>query len=205
MPDAQAGDFVDWRRSYRRCSFLGTTWLIDTYWGPFSRTLHALPGNRSSYAALHELGRLLIHRHSYGSRPTRRSDAPTQSKYVLCEGDRLLGRPIPTTVDCQGGPRQFSHWTGGSDLFDVGQFKSECQRAGLQTGRVDARPAAFSLSRKSSLADVDGFVPSLSSSPYLFWRDTGYFEQSADLISLLHSWTLSLESQVYAVGMGLQC
>ncbi|MEO1045702.1 MAG: acyltransferase family protein [Pseudomonadota bacterium] len=40
---------------------------------------------------------------------------------------------------------------------------------------------------------------SLFASNILFWRQTGYFDQSAELKPLLHTWTLSVEEQFYII------
>ncbi len=50
--------------------------------------------------------------------------------------------------------------------------------------------------------DLKGFSDSLSSvtvylSNFLFWRQSGYFEQAAELKPLLHTWSLAVEEQYY--------
>lgn len=91
-------------------SFLGTTWLIDTYWGPSCPQGQSFLLKRSfngwggfSYTAAAAV-----------PGPPDDSDAPTRSKYVLCEDDTLLG---PAHSDhgsiAKVGGGRFSHWTSG--------------------------------------------------------------------------------------------
>ena len=49
--------------------------------------------------------------------------------------------------------------------------------------------------------DFSQSIASLSifSSNYLFWRESGYFDLSAETKPLLHTWSLSVELQLYLI------
>lgn len=66
--------------------------------------------------------------------------------------------------------------------------------ASLIAGHILLVPGDYKSLAKSASAAALGF------SNFYFMRNTGYFDQTADLMPLLHTWSLGVEEQYYLIG-----